>query len=325
MNRRSILQALPALPLLAPAVARAQDDWPSRPLRIVVPFPPGGQADGAARPIAAALSQALGKPAVVENRPGGSGAIGINSVLRGEPDGHSLLVTLPSVYVVPESDRLFGREPSYDAAALEPVARILADPLVMVVKADAPWRSVADFAADARARPGAIAYSSSGNYGVSHVATEMFAAAAGIRMLHVPFAGGAPALTAVLSGDVATTGVAAGTAKRHVDGGTMRILASWGDRRIPALPDVPTFREAGFPDVLLLVWATLFAPRGVPAARIARLRTAVAAAMRDPAVTGPFERAGSVPAFLDGPDLVRFLAEDSARLIAATRRIGRVE
>jgi tripartite-type tricarboxylate transporter receptor subunit TctC len=235
------------------------------------------------------------------------------------------LVTLPSVFVVPEADRLFGREPSYDVAALDPVARILADPLVMVVKADAPWRTVAEFAADARRRPGEIAYSSSGNYGVSHVATEMFAHAAGIRMLHVPFAGGAPALTAVLGGQVAMTGVAAGTARRHVEGGTLRVIASWGDRRIPSMPETPTFRESGFPDVLLLVWATLFAPHGMPQDRVIRLREAVGAAMRNPDITAAFERAGSVPAFLDGPELVRFLAEDAARLTEATRRIGRVE
>ena len=325
MQRRSLLASLAAVPMLSPLAARAQGEWPSRPIRIVVPFPPGGQADTAARPIAAALSQSLGRPVVVENRTGGSGAVGINGVIRGEADGHTLLMTLPSVFVVPEADRLFGREPAYDVAALEPIARILADPLVLVVKADAPWRSVADLVADARRRPGEIAYSSSGIYGVSHVATEMFAAAAGIRMLHVPFSGGAPALTSVLGGQVAMTGVAAGTAQRHVEAGTMRILASWGDSRIASLPDTPTFKDAGFPDVVLVVWATLFAPKGVPADRIARLRAALAEAMRSPETAGAFERAGHVPGYLDGAQLAQFLQADAARLTAATRRIGRVE
>lgn len=325
MRRREVLGSLAALPLLVPAAGLAQAAWPSRTIRIVVPFPPGGQADTAARPIAAALSQSLGRAVVVENRTGGSGAVGINGVIRDEADGHALLVTLPSVFVVPEADRLFGREPAYDVAALVPVARILADPLVLVVKADAPWRNLAELAADARRRPGDIAYSSSGIYGVSHVATEMFAAAAGIRMLHVPFAGGAPALTSVLGGQVAMTGVAAGTARRHVDAGTMRILASWGDRRIASLPDTPTFQEAGYPEVVLLVWATLFAPRGVPEERLDRLRQAVGEAMRSTEISGAFERAGSVPAFLDGTELSRFLTADAARLTAATRLIGRVE
>lgn len=321
MHRRNIVASLAALPLLAPFRAGAQGEWPSRPVRIVVPFPPGGQADTAARLIAAALAQSLGRPVVVENRTGGSGAVGINSVVRGEPDGHTLLMTLPSVFVVPEADRLFDREPSYDVAALDPIARILADPLVLVVKADAPWRTVAD----ARRRPGEIAYSSSGIYGVSHVATEMFAAAAGIRMLHVPFGGGAPALTSVLGGQVAMTGVAAGTAQHHVEAGTMRVLASWGEDRIASLPETPTFREAGYPDVVLVVWATLFAPKGVPPERIARLREAVSLAMRSAEIMGVFERGGHVPGFLDGLDLTRFVAADAARLTTATRRIGRVE
>lgn len=330
MRRRDLLKPLLGAPLLGVPFltarpASAQEAWPSRPIRIIVPFPPGGQADTAARPIAAALGNALGRAVLVENRTGGSGAIGINVVTRAEPDAYSLLVTLPSLYVVPESDRLFGREPAYDVAMLQPIARILADPLVLVVKADAPWRTLADLAADARRRPGDITYASSGTYGVSHIATAMFASAAGIDMLHVPFAGGAPALTSVLAGQTMMTGVAAGTARRYVEAGTMRILASWGDSRIAALPDVPTFVEWGYPDVILLVWATLFATRGAPAERIGRLRAAVADAMGNRELSTTFERAGSIPAHLDGAALDRFLDRDAARLVAATRRIGRVE
>jgi tripartite-type tricarboxylate transporter receptor subunit TctC len=325
VERRSILRPLVGLPLLAPALAPGQTAWPNRNLTIIVPFPPGGQADTAARPVAVALERALGQPVVVENRPGAGGALGNAAVARAEPDGHTLLMTLPSLAVLPEADRLFDRRPAYEVEQLEPIARILADPLVLVVQAAAPWRSLEEFVADARRRPEALAYASSGIYGVSHIATEMLAAAAGIRLLHVPFNGGAPALTAVVGGQVAMTGVAAGTARRHVEAGGLRILASWGDVRIPALPEVPTFHESGYPEVVLLVWAGAFAPLHVPRDRIERIRQAMSGAMNSQETLTVFERAGSVPAYLDGPEFARFIAQDSARLVAATRRIGRVE
>jgi tripartite-type tricarboxylate transporter receptor subunit TctC len=292
---------------------------------MIVPFPPGGQADLAARPIAAALEKTLGQAVVVENRGGAGGAIGNAAVARAAPDGHTLLMTLSSLAVLPEADRLFARPPGYEVSQLAPVARVLADPTLLAVPMSAPWRSVQDLVDDARKRPGAIPYGSSGPYGTLHVAMEMFANAAGIKLLHVPYRGAGPAVTGLLSGQIQALASAPGVLKPHVDAGAMRVLANWGPARIDSFPDLPTFKELGFADVEFLIWAGLFAPRNLPAPVTAKLREAMRQAMANPEVVRVFENAGSPPAYLDAPEFERFVEADSARLIEAVRKIGKVE
>jgi tripartite-type tricarboxylate transporter receptor subunit TctC len=292
---------------------------------MIVPFPPGGQADLAARPVAAALEKVLGRAVVVENRGGAGGAVGNAAVARAEPDGHTLLMTLSSLAVLPEADRLFDRKPSYEVSQLAPVARVLADPTLLAVPAGAPWKSVQDLVDDAKKRPGQIPYGSSGSYGTLHVAMEMFAASAGIKLLHVPFRGAGPALTGLLSGTVQALASAPGVLKPQVDDGKLRVLANWGAERIASFPDTPTFKELGFADVEFYIWAGLFAPKGLPQPVTARLRDAMREVMSDPAVVRSFETAGSPAAYQDAPDFARFVDADSARLIAAVHKIGKVE
>ena len=292
---------------------------------MIVPFPPGGQADLAARPIAAALEKTVGQAVVVENRGGAGGAIGNAAVARAAPDGHTLLMTLSSLAVLPEADRLFGRTPGYEVSQLAPVARVLADPTLLAVPASAPWKSVQELVEDARKRPGAIPYGSSGPYGTLHVAMEMFANAAGIKLLHVPYRGAGPAVTGLLSGQIQALASAPGVLKPHVDAGTMRVLANWGPTRIDSFPDLPTFKELGYAEVEFLIWAGLFAPRGLPEPVMAKLREAMRQAMANPEVVRVFENAGSPPAYLDAPDFEKFVQADSARLIEAVRKIGKVE
>lgn len=311
------------LPLLA-GPARAQG-WPERPLTMIVPFPPGGQADLAARPVAAAMERELGRPVVVVNRGGAGGAVGNRAAAQAPPDGYTLLMTLSSLAVLPEADRLFGRPPTYEVDQLAPVGRVLADPTLLAVSAAAPWRTLEELVADARARPGTIPYGSSGTYGTLHVAMEMFAHAAGIRLLHVPFQGAGPAVTALLAGTVQALASAPGVLLGHVREGRLRVLANWGAERIAAFPEVPTFREFGYPTVEFYIWAGLFVPAGVPAPILERLRAALRAACADPEVVRVFAAAGSPVAYLDAPEFARFVAADSARLIAAVRAIGRVE
>src|SRR5215475_1373092 len=173
MDRRRFLKAAVAVPFAGCSPARAQS-WPTRTITMVVAFPPGGQADLAARPVAAAIEKILGRSVVVDNRSGAGGMLGNAAVARAEPDGHTLLMALSSMTFLPEAERLYDRKPSYEYDQLLPIARVLADPGVLVVRKDSPYRSVADLIADAKQRPGRITFSSSGNYGAAHVPFEMF-------------------------------------------------------------------------------------------------------------------------------------------------------
>lgn len=332
MDRRRFLKnaiwaAVPpaALPLVG-AEAVGQPSWPTRNLIMVVPFPPGGQADFAARPMAAALEKILGQPIIVENRAGGAGgSIGNAIVARAAPDGYTLLMALSSLAVLPEADRLFGREPAYEVSQLFPLARILADPTLFAVPAPAPWQTIQEFVEDAKKRPGQIPYGSSGPYGTLHVAMEMFASSANIKLLHVPFRGAGPAMTGLLSATVEALASAPSVVKPQVDAGKLRVLANWGAKRIDSFPKVPTFKELGYPDVEFYIWAGIFTPKGVPEPIIARLREAVREAIKSPDVLSVFDAAGSPAAYLDAPEFADFVKVDSARLIAAVKKMGKLE
>jgi tripartite-type tricarboxylate transporter receptor subunit TctC len=328
MNRRELLKAA-ALPLAQTGfadLAFAQGNYPARSITMIVPFPAGGQADLAARPVALALERIMGKPVIVDNRAGGAGgSIGNAQAARAEPDGYTLLMTLSSLAVLPEADRLFERPVAYEVSQFAPIARVLADPTLLAVPASAPWKTLQDFVDDARKRPGEILYGSSGPYGTLHIAMEMFAASAGIKLLHVPFRGAGPALTALLSGTVQALASAPGTLKQQVEDGRMRVLANWGAERIASFPDLPTFKELGYKGVEFYIWAGLFAQSALPAPIMTRLRDAMGQAMKAPEVIKTFETAGSPAAYMDAPQFAAFMAEDSTRLIAAVKKIGKVE
>lgn len=329
MNRRELLKATAALPLLSvarPSSAMVATEWPTHTVSMIVPFPAGGQADLAARPIAHALEQILGKSVIVDNRAGGAGgAIGNAAAARAEPDGYTLLMTLSSLAVLPEADRLFARPPVYEVSQFAPVARVLADPTLLAVPASAPWKTLEEFVADAKKRPGEIRYGSSGPYGTLHVAMEMFAASAGIKLQHIPYRGAAPALNAILTGTVDAVASAPGTLRQLVNDGKMRVLANWGAERIASFPDLPTFKERGFKDVEFYIWAGLFAQKALPEPIMTKLREAMAQGVKNPDVIKTFETAGSPVAYMDAPEFSKFVAEDSARLITAVKKIGRVE
>lgn len=310
--------------LAAPNVGRAQT-YPNRTITMIVAFPPGGQADLAARPVAAALEKVLGKSVVVDNRAGAGGMIGNATAARAEPDGHTLLMALSSMVFLPEAERLYDRKPSYEMDQLVPIARVLADPGVLGVRKDSPYMSVADLVADAKKRPGQISYSSSGNYGASHVPFEMFQQAAGIKLLHVPYRGGGPALTAFIAGQVDITAQAPGVINPHARDGNVRLLAHWGGKPTPELTGIPTMIELGYPGVEYYIWAGLFAPKGTPAPVITRLREAMREVMTNPQVAGIFGKAGSPAAYMDQPEFTRFVEADAARLIPVVRTIGRLD
>lgn len=308
------------------ASLHAQEAWPgTKPINMIVPFPPGGQADLAARPIAEALTRLLKGTVIVDNRPGAGGAVGNAAAAKAAIDGYTVLMTLSSLAVLPEANRLFDRPPLYEVNQLKPVARVLADPTLLAVPADAPWKTLAEFVAAAKSAPGTIPYASSGSYGTLHVAMEMFAASAGIKLLHVAYRGAGPALNDLLSGQVKALASAPGVLKQQVETGKLRVLANWGAQRISSFPDVPTFMELGYKDVEFYIWAGLFVPAELPEMLTARYREAMGAALRDPAIIKVFENAGSPPAYQDAPEFKAFIDADSARLITAVKKIGKVD
>jgi len=319
---RVVLAILTTLGAAAPV--SSQEAYPSRPIAVVVPFPPGGVADIVARPVAEALSRVLGVPVIVENKPGAGGGIGMSYVAKAKPDGYTLLLALSSISILPEADKVTGRSPMYQLGEFVPIARLTADPTVLAVRSDSPWNSLADFVADARKRPGAISYGSSGNYGTMHMPMEMFAASAGIKLLHVPYTGGGPAVVGLLGGNVDALSTGPSTVIQHVKAGKVRLLASWGDKRLASIPEVPTLLESGY-DAVFFQWSGLFAPVGTPEAALARLREAARAAAADPKFVAAMATVETPVQYMDAPDLQRFWDVDAKKLGEAVRRVGKLE
>src|SRR6266446_10169686 len=262
------------LALLALSTAGAAQDYPSKPITMVVPFPPGGVAEIVARPVAPIIEQSLKQPIVLINRPGAGGAVGMASVAKGPADGYTILMGLSSISIFPVSDRINGKTPPYELKDFAPIALVTADPTVLVVRADGPYKTVKDFVDAAKANPGKINYSSSGVYGTLHVAMEIFANAAGIKLFHIPYQGGGPAVTALLGGQVEALASGPAAAIGHIKGGQMRALASWSTERLALLPEIPTFKELGY-DAEFYIWSGVFVPVSTPAPIVNRLRAAV--------------------------------------------------
>ena len=291
---------------------------------MVVPFPPGGLADAVARPVAEAMSRELKQSVVVENKAGAGGGIGMAHVAKAKPDGYTILMALSSYTVLPEADKLLGRPPMYTLGELKPIARFTADPTVFAVRADAPWKTIQEFIADAKKNPGKFTYGSSGNYGTMHVPMEMFAGAAGIKMVHVPYTGAGPAIVGLLGGQVDALSTGPATVAQHVKAGKVRVLAHWGDARLASLPDVPTLKELGVP-IDYAQWSGLFVPAGTPEPVVVRLREAAKAAANDERVRQVMTTAGSPILYLDAPEFQRYVDADAAKMADVVKRIGKVE
>jgi tripartite-type tricarboxylate transporter receptor subunit TctC len=325
MQRRlALLSALgAALPTL-PGVASAQAAYPTRSITMIVPFPPGGLADLVARPVADAMSRDLGQPVVIENKGGAGGGIGMGYAAKAPADGYTILMALASFSVLPEADALLGRTPMYSFSALRPIARFTADPTVLAVRADAPWKTVKDFVEDARKRPGAINYGSSGNYGTMHVPMEILAQNANIKMTHVPFTGAGPAIVALLGGQIDAVSTGPATVLQHVKSGKLRVLAHWGNGRLDALPGVTSLKDAGY-NAEYAQWSGLFIPAGTPEPIAQRLRAAAHTAGLDPKVKEVIGHAGSPVLYLDTPDFEKYVKSDVTRMAGVVKKMGKVQ
>ncbi|HEY2627802.1 MAG TPA: tripartite tricarboxylate transporter substrate binding protein [Usitatibacter sp.] len=313
-----------AIAALLPLAALSQSDYPTRTVTMVVPFPPGGVADITGRPLAEALTRILKQAVVVENRAGAGGGVGMQYVTRAKPDGYTILMALSSISIIPEADKVLGRDPMFQLNQLVPIARFTADPTVLAVRAESPYKSVADLIAAAKKNPGGIPYGSSGNYGTMHVPMEMLDAAAGVKMLHVPFTGAGPAIVALLGGQVDAISTGPSTILGHVKAGKLRVLATWGDARIASLPDVPTLKELGY-DAQFSQWTGLFVPAGTPDAVVAKLREASKAAVHDPTFQSALSKVDTPIQYLDQPQFRAFWDQDATKLADVVKKIGKVE
>ena len=324
LTRRAAL-ALAALTALAAAtVVQAQPAWPDKPITMIVPFPPGGVADTVARPVAEALSRELKQTVIIENRAGAGGALGMGAAARAPADGYTLLMSLSSISILPEADHILGRKPAYTLNQFKPIARYTADPTVLVVRADAPWKTRADFIADAKQKPGTYNYGSSGNYGTMHVPMEMLKVAAGFRLTHIPYTGAGPAVLALLGGQVDAVAAGPSAVAQQVKAGKLRALAHWGDQALVSLPDVRSLTQLGYP-VRFAQWSALFVPAGVPDDIVAKLRAAAKKVASDPAVVAVINKAGSPIEYLDAPEFQTYWDADAKRMVEAVRKIGKVE
>jgi tripartite-type tricarboxylate transporter receptor subunit TctC len=304
--------------------AAAQDAYPSRPITMIVPFPPGGVADIVGRPLAATMEKTLRQPVVVVNRTGAGGAVGMAAAAKSAPDGYTLLMGLSSISIFPVSDRINGKTPAYELKEFAPIALVTADPTVLVVRTDSPYRTLKDFVDAAKARPGKINYSSSGVYGTLHVAMEIFANAAGIQLFHVPYGGGGPAVTALLGGQVEALASGPAAAIGQIRGGKMRALASWSTERLALLPEIPTFKELGY-DAEFYIWSGVFVPAATPAPVVSRIREAVREAANSADFRSAMEKVSTPVSYLDAPEFQKYWDRDAARLKVALEKIGKVE
>jgi tripartite-type tricarboxylate transporter receptor subunit TctC len=291
---------------------------------MIVPFPPGGIADITGRPLAVSMAKVLGQQVVIENKAGAGGAVGHALVAKAKPDGYTIMTALSSIVVIPEADKVNGRPSTYQMTDFTPIALVSADPTILLVPADAPWKSLKELIDDARSRPGKISYASSGVYGTIHTCFEMLAQAANVRLLHVPYKGGGPAMTALLAGETNLGAQSPGVSDPHIKAGKIRVLGSWAGSRTAALPDVPTMKEQGF-DVEFYIWAGVFAPAGLPPDVRERLTAAVRQSAQDPEFVKALANVNTPVNYKEGKEFDAFLETDTKRLAEVVRRMGKTE
>ena len=296
------------------SIATAADpagNYPSRPVRLMVTFPPGGGIDLIARTISPKLADALGQPFVVDNRAGGGGVIGTEIVARAAPDGHTLLVSTGTGFII--NPLLMSKLPYDPFKDFAPVTLLAINPTMLVVNASLPVRSVKELIAYARARPGQLNYASAGNGSPIHLGMELFKSMTGTDMLHVPYKGSVPAVTDLLAGQVQVMLNTMAAMLPHVKTGKLRALAVGSARRAKAVPDIVTVAEAGVPGFEAVTWAGLSAPAKLPASIVDKLNSAIARVLSDPetvqrlATQGAEAQPGTAEAFL------RFMHEESGR------------
>ena len=323
MDRRSFVVG--AASALATHPALAQETYPSRAITIISPFPPGGASEVVTRPLAAAMEPLIKQPLVIETKAGAAGQVGAQFVAAAKPDGYTLLSHITSISGFAEVDRLFGRPVKFTNADFIPIARVVADPCVLVVNDKQPYKTLKELVDDVQKRPNQIIFSSSGLYGALHIPLALFAMAAGsLKMRHLPTAGGGPALTALLGNNSQVLASSISAAMAQIKAGKVRPLAMFGAERAKSLPDVPTMKELGY-NVEYYLWVGLFAPKGTSDTIITYLRDNIKKAAHSPQFATALTNLGQDLAYLDQPEFKTFWDADTKRIEEAVRQIGKVD
>jgi tripartite-type tricarboxylate transporter receptor subunit TctC len=324
-RRKFVAGSAAAAAVLAIRPSIAQDAYPSHAITLINPFPPGGAADVIGRPLAAVLEPIVKQPVVIENKSGAAGAVGAQVAASAKPDGYTLLLHITSISGFAEVDKLFGRAPKFTRADFIPIARFVADPCVLLVNDQQPYKTLKEFVDDAKKRPDQIIFSSSGLYGALHIPTALFMkAAGGLKLRHLPTNGGGPALTAFLGNNAQVLVSSISASLAQIKGGKARPLALFGAQRSKALPDVPTMKELGY-DVEYYLWVGLFAPRATPANVVTYLRAALDKAVHTDQFKTAISNLGQDLGYLDAPEFAKFWDADAKRVEDAVNQIGRVQ
>jgi tripartite-type tricarboxylate transporter receptor subunit TctC len=301
-----------------PFAGRAQDAFPSKPIRVVVGFPPGGFADALARSIAPEMGAVLGQAVIVENRPGAGGTIGVAAVAKSAADGYTLTLGSPTTIIVAPYAY---RDLAYQARDLQPISRVATVPNLLVVNPSLGVNNVAELVALAKSRPGKVAYGSGGNGSTQHLAAELFNLMTGSQMLHVPYKGGAPAMADLVSGQIALVFEPLNSALPYVSSGRVQALATTATSRSALLPSVPTVAET-VPDYDVSIWVGLLGPAGMPTNVVKQLHTAIVRAVRVPQVSERFAKQGASP-IGDSPDeFAEAIRRESARWSEFVKQTG---
>lgn len=319
IGRRATLAGLSSAAFAAPA-AWAQD-FPNRPIRVIVPFSTGGNTDVVARVIAPGVSERLGQPVVVENRPSAASVVGIDAVAKARPDGYTLLAVDTTMPVLPALHRDLPFDIFRDLA---PISFVVGGPTTLVVRASMPARTLQDVIGLAKASPGRLTYATGSIGGTAHLAALLFQEEAGISMTHVPYAGAGQAMTDLVGGHLDITFSALSAVQGLVDAGSVRAIATSGAERLPVAPNLPTFRESGLPGVVVSAHWGFYATGGTPAPILDRLNAALVAALRDTAIRAELERRGYVILGTTAAEQAAILRDEYEKWGAVMRRAGAV-